>query len=79
MRCPDGEPADIAFLEILTELDRIHPLRVSNKILKNKIQYIIIKSLDLTIDDDDDYTNPNPGLSQEYLLQMITRLKVELF
>jgi hypothetical protein len=34
MRCPDGEPADIGFLNILTELDQINPLRVINKIYK---------------------------------------------
>jgi hypothetical protein len=32
MSCPDGEQADMAFLGILTELDRIHPLRVIKKI-----------------------------------------------
>jgi hypothetical protein len=40
MRFVGAERADIAFLEILTKLDQIHPLRVINKILKKKFSIL---------------------------------------
>jgi hypothetical protein len=35
-----------------------------------------MQSLDLRAEDDCYYRNPYPGLSQDYLLKMITQLKV---
>jgi hypothetical protein len=77
MCCPGGEQADIVFLEILTKLDQIHSLRVINKIFKKFIYIIIItQSLDLKAGNSSIYY---PSLSQDYLIRMITQLKVEKF